>query len=333
MDKIINLGIPHVAENIFESIDTPELVQCALVSETWKVLAENVLLKRWNGKIVEASKCGETKVVQLLLEHSNQTDEEHYQFSVALMTATRHGHKDVVGLLLDRSNTNGINICLSARYWKILCDPPFMIACINGCKEVVQMFLNFGSNHDIDVNARDKSGDTAFIHACRNGHKDVVQLLLDYSDRFRNEIKAGAMFDLNRYLKLNATNNCGYTGFIVACREGQEDVVKLLLNHFENPDSPLLLNATDINGLTGFKLACINGRINVVKLLLDYTSGESENVEWWKHYFLPKEIEGLLKHYFVPKEVEELLKKHPRKRHCIVRFFQFVSKQIKEIFR
>ena len=329
MDKIINLGIPHVAENIVESIDTPELVQCALVSETWKVLAENVLLKRWNGKIVEASKCGETKVVQLLLEHSNQTDEEHYQFSVALMSATRHGHKDVVGLLLDRSNTNGINICLSARYW----HPPFMIACINGCKEVVQMFLNFGSNHDIDVNARDKSGDTAFIHACRNGHKDVVQLLLDYSDRFRNEIKAGAMFDLNRYLKLNATNNCGYTGFIVACREGQEDVVKLLLNHFENPDSPLLLNATDINGLTGFKLACINGRINVVKLHLDYTSGESENVEWWKHYFLPKEIEGLLKHYFVPKEVEELLKKHPRKRHCIVRFYQFVSKQIKEIFR
>ena len=71
MDKIINLGIPHVAENIFESIDTPELVQCALVSETWKVLAENVLLKRWNGKIVEASKCGETKVVQLLLERAN----------------------------------------------------------------------------------------------------------------------------------------------------------------------------------------------------------------------------------------------------------------------
>ena len=54
MDKIINLGIPHVAENIFESIDTPELVQCALVSETWKVLAENVLIKRWKGKIFEA---------------------------------------------------------------------------------------------------------------------------------------------------------------------------------------------------------------------------------------------------------------------------------------
>ena len=62
MDKIINLGIPHVAENIFESIDTPELVQCALVSETWKVLAENVLIKRWKGKMFEACKMAKQKL-------------------------------------------------------------------------------------------------------------------------------------------------------------------------------------------------------------------------------------------------------------------------------
>ena len=54
MDKIINLGIPHVAELIFESIDTPELFQCALVSETWKILAESDLIKRWKGKMLEA---------------------------------------------------------------------------------------------------------------------------------------------------------------------------------------------------------------------------------------------------------------------------------------
>ena len=37
LNEIINLGIPHVGELIFESIDTPELFQCTLVSETWKV--------------------------------------------------------------------------------------------------------------------------------------------------------------------------------------------------------------------------------------------------------------------------------------------------------
>ena len=61
MEKIINLGIPHVGELIFESIDTTGLIQCLLVSETWKVLAENVLIKRWKGKMLKACKSGETK--------------------------------------------------------------------------------------------------------------------------------------------------------------------------------------------------------------------------------------------------------------------------------
>ena len=65
MNTIINFGTPHIGEQIFESIDTPGLFQCALVSETWKVLAENVLIKRWTGKMLEACRNGETKVVQL----------------------------------------------------------------------------------------------------------------------------------------------------------------------------------------------------------------------------------------------------------------------------
>ena len=76
MDKVINLGIPHIAENIFESIDTPELFECALVSETWKILAENVLIKRWKSKISEACQNGETKVVQPLLEYCNPEESE-----------------------------------------------------------------------------------------------------------------------------------------------------------------------------------------------------------------------------------------------------------------
>merc|ERR1712062_356759 len=74
MDKVINLGMPHVGENIFESIDTPGLIKCLEVSETWKELAENVLVKRWKGKMLEACKNGETKVVQLLLERCNSEE-------------------------------------------------------------------------------------------------------------------------------------------------------------------------------------------------------------------------------------------------------------------
>ena len=54
LNKVINLGIPHVGELIFESLDTPELIKCLEVSETWRELAENVLIKKWKGKMNEA---------------------------------------------------------------------------------------------------------------------------------------------------------------------------------------------------------------------------------------------------------------------------------------
>ena len=50
LNAIINRGIPHIGELIFKSIDTRELLSCMEVSETWKELAENVLIKRWNEK-------------------------------------------------------------------------------------------------------------------------------------------------------------------------------------------------------------------------------------------------------------------------------------------
>ena len=139
MDKVINLGIPHVGELIFESFDTPELFQCALVSETWKVLAENVLIKRWKGRMFEACKNGETKIVQLLLECFNYEE-------------------------------NGLNIKDENGFTAM------MLACNDGYKDVVELLLNH-SNSGIEFNARDHDGKTAFMLACKRCHQDIVQLL------------------------------------------------------------------------------------------------------------------------------------------------------------
>ena len=110
MDKVINLGIPHVGELIFESFDDDKLFQCTLISETWKVLAENVLIKRWKGKMLEACKSGETKVVELLLEHCNSEESglniKDEDGRTAFMFACYCGHKDVVKLLLEHSGPN-----------------------------------------------------------------------------------------------------------------------------------------------------------------------------------------------------------------------------------
>ena len=74
MDKVINLGIPHVGEQILENIETEVLIQLCLVSKTWKVLAENVLFKRWRKRFFEACESGKTKIVQLLLELLNDSE-------------------------------------------------------------------------------------------------------------------------------------------------------------------------------------------------------------------------------------------------------------------
>ena len=152
MDKVINLGIPHAGELIFESIDTPGLIQCALVSETWKVLAENVLAKRWKGRMLEACEDGETKVVQLLLERF--TFEE-----------------------------NGLNIR------DALGHTPFLAACAHGHKDVVQLLLD-KSEGNINLNARNVWGETALVLACRGGHTGIVQLLLESSDTIEVDARA-----------------------------------------------------------------------------------------------------------------------------------------------
>ena len=113
MKNIINLGIPHVGEKIFRGIDTPGLIKCLEVSQTWKELAGNVLVKRWKGKMFEACRDGETKVVQLLLEHYNSEESGNNIRGkcgkTALMAACINGHRDVVQLLLDYSERTELN--------------------------------------------------------------------------------------------------------------------------------------------------------------------------------------------------------------------------------
>ena len=42
-------AMPHVGEAILRHIETHGLLQCRFVSETWKEIAEEILVKRLNG--------------------------------------------------------------------------------------------------------------------------------------------------------------------------------------------------------------------------------------------------------------------------------------------
>ena len=60
MDKVINLGIPHVAETILGYLSDCQLLECSKVSETWKYVSEKVSYFRWKNQVLEQMKNSDT---------------------------------------------------------------------------------------------------------------------------------------------------------------------------------------------------------------------------------------------------------------------------------
>ena len=143
MDKVINLRIPHIGEQIFQSLSTNEIFPCLEVSRTWRVLAANVVLGR----------------------------------NDALLMACKNGHQDVVKILLEHTAT--ANIDFNARDTDG--STPFLVACMYGQTDIVQLLLDYSDKKTIKLYSVDKYGENAFSKACANGHVDTVRLLLESS--------------------------------------------------------------------------------------------------------------------------------------------------------
>jgi len=220
LDNVINLRMPYIGEQIFESINTDDLFCVIKVSETWKILAENVLLKRWKGEMLQACKIGKTKVVKLLLEHykseKSGLNTKNENGLTPFIVACNYGHSEIVKLLLS------FNIDLNARSDTGV--TAFMFACINGRKEVVQLLLDT-SVGNIDFNARNDYGMTAFFMACAEGQKDVVKLLFN---------QPGSVIDCN------ARSNYGFSGYFMACVNGHTDIIKILREEEHRTDADII---------------------------------------------------------------------------------------------
>ena len=176
MEKVINLGIPHVGELIFENINTQGLIKCALVSEPWRILVENVLHKRWKGKLFQACASGKVEIVKILLERCDAPinfNTRNADGCTAFMASCKYGHKAVAQLILDLSNAN---IDLNAEDNNGLNS--FMWACQNGHADIAKLLLL----HHQEFNAGEDFLNTAFGWAFFYGHTDIVQLFLDYTN-------------------------------------------------------------------------------------------------------------------------------------------------------
>jgi ankyrin repeat protein len=86
----------------------------------------------------------------------------------ALHDASREGHVDVAGVLLER----GADV--SARDSRD--RTPLYVASGGGHLGMVRLLLQ----RNTDIHARDKDGQTPFQRASAGGHQDVMQLLLEH---------------------------------------------------------------------------------------------------------------------------------------------------------
>ena len=276
--ETMNIGIPHVGEQILQHLNTDDLIECFKVSKVWKVLAENVFFQRWKGKMMEACRTGRTKTVQLLLD--NYLCEEiglnvkDSSGNTPFALACQHGHTNTVQLLLEYS----ANIDLKAQNnmgWT-----PIMEACHSGRTEIVKLLLENCDSGKIGLNIKDMDGNTPFMKACKRRSAGVVKLLLN------NEVKS---------INWDARDEAGYTPFMIACMKGYVEIVELLLNHTLHKTidfNAKLFEERTYTNWTACMLAIFNKRGNVVKLLLQHS--KTKNIE------MPRKIHDVSIHRIYP---------------------------------
>mgnify|MGYP001448713685 FL=1 len=144
MNEIISLAIPHIGEEIFKNCSDQDLIEFRHVSTTWRELSENVLVKRWRDRLIEATcSCG-------------------FCFDVKDCSCGFCSNDCSCDCC---SNEEELFICSTIHN---LCLQP---------NEVIQILFDHPGGNDINWNAKDQYGNTIYMLACQTGNIDTVKRL------------------------------------------------------------------------------------------------------------------------------------------------------------
>ena len=181
------------------------------------------------------------EVVQAIISHGVDVNITNKMNITALMIACKEGNKEAINVLLNAGADHNIAdayghtwLHYAARNYR---QP-----------EVLQTIIN----HGVDVNVTNEHKITALMLACEKGNKDVINILLDagadhnitdaYGDTWlhyaaRNYWHPEVLHSLISHgVGVNATNRKNITAFMTACAKGNKDIINVLLNAGADPD-------------------------------------------------------------------------------------------------
>ncbi len=173
-----------------------------------------------------------TDLMSYLIDQGADVNQLNEGGSSLLWVAIDLHKKDFVRLLIDK----GANLNLAVKDGLT----PFFLA-VRECPDVLQNMLDKG----VDINRKDKYGDTALLVSVNNDSLIALQTLLRYK------------------ADLNIQNKNGQTALILACQIQNEEIAGLLIK------AGSALEIRDVNGRSAMHIAVLNGNPVLVKALID----------------------------------------------------------------
>ena len=180
---LLNKNVPHIWEKIFLSLDCDSFMECRKVSKLWRGLLSTDVYKKqvkayyeklarvkMEQRLLEFSRCGNTKGVRSLLENGVDPNCSNARASptdsTPLIAAACNGRSYVVAILLgDGANPDKTGwYDRTALHW----------ASERGERCVVHLLLNAGA----EVDLKDRFGDNPVYLATSNGHEEIARLLI-----------------------------------------------------------------------------------------------------------------------------------------------------------
>ncbi|AXI24111.1 Ankyrin repeats containing protein [Cardinium endosymbiont of Sogatella furcifera] len=196
------------------------------------------------GRAIKKDDCS---AVQVLLGYE-RTDINNAGGDVtSLILALTSGNPDIAAILLNYSGSQTLDVMTP--------DPesgkgPLYLAAQKGYVEVVTLLLDPKYKDKVDVDAKDKDGNTALYVAARDNKASVVELL--------KSVEAD----------VNLKGDLEMTPLIVACYGGNLAAVNALLKCKNDNDKKININAVDKEQRTALHRAAHQGNLEIINALL-----------------------------------------------------------------